>query len=120
MLENDSVQESRLQILEAYERLFDFLEQNAPIFSYNRNTVNAIAYIRSHYQEDISLDEVAGKLNLNKSYLSRIFSHDCGKSFTEYVSFYRVEQAKRLLHEGLPLGEVAEKVGLANPSYRCV
>ena len=61
VLENDSVQESRLQILEAYERLFDFLEQNAPIFSYNRNTVNAIAYIRSHYQEDISLDEVARK-----------------------------------------------------------
>ena len=117
VLENDSVQESRLQILEAYERLFDFLEQNAPIFSYNRNTVNAIAYIRSHYQEDISLDEVAGKLNLNKSYLSRIFSHDCGKSFTEYVSFYRVEQAKRLLDEGLPIGEVAEKVGIANPSY---
>ena len=32
VLENDSVQESRLQILEAYERLFDFLEQNAPHF----------------------------------------------------------------------------------------
>lgn len=117
ILENESVLECRRQILEAYGQLFDFIDRMEPLFSYNRNTVGAIEYIHAHYQEDISLEEVAGKLNVNKSYLSRVFSHDCGKSFTEYVSWYRIEQAKRLLDEGVRIREIAEKVGIDNPSY---
>lgn len=117
VLINETIQDNRRQILDAYEQLFDFLDQMSPLFTYNRNTINAIEYIHSHFQQDISLDQVAGKLNINKSYLSRVFSHDCGKSFTEYVSWYRVEKAKKLLDQGLPIKEVAERVGIGNQSY---
>lgn len=117
ILSSETIQENRRQIVEAYEQLFEFLDQTQPIASYNRNTVHAIEYIHSHFQQDISLDEVAGKLNVNKSYLSRIFSHDCGKSFTEYVSWYRVEEAKKLLDQGVPIKSVAELVGIGNQSY---
>lgn len=117
VLINETIQDNRQQILAAYEQLFDFLEQMSPLFAYNRNTITAIEYIHSHFQQDISLDEVAGKLNINKSYLSRVFSQDYGKSFTEYVSWYRVEQAKKLLDQGLSIKEVAECVGIRSQSY---
>lgn len=117
VLLNETIQDNRRQIMAAYEQLFDFLDQMTPMLTYNRNTLNAIEYIHNHYQQNISLDEVAGKLNINKSYLSRVFSHDCGKSFTEYVSWYRVEQAKELLDRGLPIKEVAERAGIGNQSY---
>ena len=117
VLINETIQDNHQQILAAYEQLFDFLEQISPLSAYNRNTVSAIEYIHSHFQQDISLDEVAGKLNINKSYLSRVFSRDCGKSFSEYVSWYRVEQAKKFLDQGLPIKEVAELVGIGNQSY---
>ena len=117
ILTSDNIQENRCQIVSAYDRLFDFFETTDQFCHYNSNTIKALEYIHAHYQEDLSLDEVAGKLNVNKSYLSRIFSHDCGKSFTEYVACYRVDQAKLLLTQGIAIKEVAERVGIGNQSY---
>ncbi len=117
VLTSDSIQDNRSQLVTAYEKLFDFLKEADQYLKYNSNTIKALEYIHAHYREEISLDEAAKKLNVNKSYLSRIFSHDCQRSFTEYVAYYRIEQAKALLDLGMPIKEVAEAVGISNQSY---
>ena len=117
ILNSDNIQENRRLIVSAYNRLFDFFKTADRFSHYNSNTIKALEYVHAHCQDDLGLDAVAGKLNVSKSYLSRIFSHDCGKSFTEYVACYRVEQAKVLLAQGVTIKEVAERVGIGNQSY---
>lgn len=49
---------------------------------------------RNYLDSSLSLEMVADKLNLNKSYLSRLINLELGKSFTDYVNELRVEEAK--------------------------
>lgn len=117
ILASENIADNRQLIMETYHELFRFFKDNGDLSSYSRHTLRAIDYIRKHYMHELSLDGVAEVLNINKSYLSRLFSSDCKKSFTEYVTSYRMEQAKKLLLQGVPIREAAEQVGMENMSY---
>ena len=57
----------------------------------------AIVYINEHYQEQITLKQLADELHVNYVYLSRVFNRDANVSFTEFLNSFRVENAIRLL-----------------------
>ena len=79
---------------------------------------NALAYIHAHYQEDISLAEVAGSCGISEVYLSKRFKSEPGTSFVSYVNGLRIEAAKELLdHPALSLRDIAEKTGFRNYNY---
>lgn len=47
----------------------------------------------------LTLDALAEELGTNRSYLSIVINSRMQKGFTEYVNFYRVEEAKKLLRD---------------------
>lgn len=49
-------------------------------------------YVKSNYKKDISLNEVAGLLNVSPEYFCRLFKKQTGQTFLEYLN------AVRLLH----------------------
>lgn len=72
--------------------------------------------IDENYQKDLSLSEVAEKLSVSTSYLSRLFKEKLHKNFKEYLTEYKIKKAKELLSDiGLSIHEVALKVGYNNP-----
>jgi two-component system response regulator YesN len=78
----------------------------------------AIELINRYYAEDISLQSVASQINVNASYLSRIFKQETGENFTAYLTRVRIEKAKHYLASGrLRVYEVAHKVGYHNYTY---
>ncbi|MCC3373974.1 response regulator [Cohnella sp. REN36] len=80
----------------------------------------AIAYIREHYAEEITLPALADVLGFSPNYLSNLFRSETGMRLTEYVNRHRTDVAKRLLRETrLKVYEVAEKVGYPDASYFC-
>lgn len=54
-------------------------------------------YLREHYREDISLEQLADFLHFNPSYTSDLFKRIFGKPFVSYLTSMRVETAKVLL-----------------------
>lgn len=56
-------------------------------------------YIAEHFNDNISLKDVANKLIYNYQYLSRIFNQTMGVNFKTLVNHYRFEYAKQLLTE---------------------
>ena len=60
----------------------------------------AIAYMKEHVGEDISLEKIADKLFLNPAYFSRLFKQHTGTTFTDYLIELRMEKAKELLSLG--------------------
>lgn len=45
----------------------------------------------------LSLESLASKMDISRSYLSEIINKNLQKNFTDFVNYYRVEYAKELL-----------------------
>lgn len=76
------------------------------------------AYVRDHYMEPITLQELAGRLNYSVSYVSRIFKNGMGMSFVTYLQNYRVAEGCRLLASSdRTVEEVASMVGYRDAKF---
>ncbi|RGE73625.1 AraC family transcriptional regulator [Eisenbergiella massiliensis] len=80
---------------------------------------NARKYILSHYQEQISLSQIAEEIGVNSCYLSDIFHKYMGEPCSRYLLRIRMEQAARLLKENPEekIYKIAEHTGFV--SYLC-
>lgn len=77
-------------------------------------------YIRRHYSEDVSLEEVAEACGVSSYYLSRQFRAEQGKNFVEYLTEVRMTAAVQLaLETHLSVREIAGRTGYSNPTYFC-
>lgn len=78
----------------------------------------AVDIIRQYYAEDITLQSVASQINVNSSYLSRVFKQEKNENFVSYLTRVRIEKAKSYLEDRrLRIYEVADKVGYHNYTY---
>lgn len=72
-------------------------------------------YIENRYQESISLDEVAKYVGFSPYYFTRFFKKNIGQTFMQFLTEYRINQAKFILaQEEIPMIEVAEKAGFSS------
>lgn len=86
--------------------------------SYNLNVNKAIKYIEENYKSQITLDDICKNININKSYFCTIFKEHTGKTFSHYLSHYRVDKSKELLKStDLPITEIAFTVGYNSVNY---
>ena len=74
-----------------------------------------INYIRSHYRSDISLQDLADKLHLSVSYLSRYIKEALGCNFVQYLNQIRLEHAvEDLLESDAVITRIAYDNGFPN------
>ncbi|SDW16657.1 AraC family transcriptional regulator [Paenibacillus sp. CF384] len=72
-------------------------------------------YLENHYAHDITLDMMADKLNITRSYLSTYFKEKTGTYFVDYVNLIRVSRAKELLSRSdVKIQDAAARVGYQN------
>ena len=81
------------------------------------NVKNAISYIRMHFHEKISLEEVARGIYANKYVLSRQFKAITGQTVVDYIHAYRCTRAAQLLKSGTSVAEAALSCGYRNLSF---
>ncbi|PVZ20256.1 MULTISPECIES: AraC family transcriptional regulator [unclassified Pseudomonas] len=80
-------------------------------------TNRAVDYIFSHYGRELSLEEVAGHLNMKPTYFSRVFKQATGRSFVEFVNRLRISKSCELLVEGdKPVTDICFASGFNNLS----
>lgn len=69
-------------------------------------------FIIEHYRDNgLSVSSLAEHFNMNVSYLSRSFKETYSINVLEYIHSLRIEEAKQLLTENMPIQEVAVSVG---------
>ncbi len=76
----------------------------------------AMQYLDEHLASPLTLDELAAKANLNKTYFISLFRKLNGITPWEYITARRVERSYELLKEGGSVLEVATKCGFNNAS----
>ena len=75
-------------------------------------------YIEMNFSEDISMEEMAGKLHVHPSHLMRAFKKEKGITISHYRNLRRIKEAKELiLFSNLSMTEIAIMVGFSNPQY---
>lgn len=62
----------------------------------------ALWYIESHFNEAISLDDIAGVAGVSRFHMSRAFSVATGQSILAYIRGRRLTEAARKLACGAP------------------
>jgi AraC family transcriptional regulator len=78
----------------------------------------AIDYIHSHLDRDLSLAELASVINISPTYFANLFKQAMGISPHQYVIQKRVEQAKLMLSKtDLAIADIALQVGFSSQSH---
>jgi AraC-like DNA-binding protein len=73
-----------------------------------------IAYIGNHYQENLTLESIAGQFYVSKFYLSHEFRARVGVSIHRYIIFRRLLQARDLMAAGIGPGQVYQNCGFGD------
>lgn len=77
----------------------------------------AVEYIADHFDQPLSIQSLADELEVSPSYFSALFSKCMGIGFHEYLTRFRVEEARQLLTATqYPINEIAVTVGYADQS----
>ena len=83
-----------------------------------RQIANGIRYIEENFCKKITIKEVADACFLSEGYFRRLFSAHMKISPIKYINNLRLKKAEELLQSGLfSMAEVAEAIGIDNPSY---
>lgn len=74
--------------------------------------------VEEHFREALSLGEVANRIGVSQSYLSRIFRQESGVTFVDYLNGQRMEEAKKLLRcTDKTIAEICYEVGYSDIHY---
>ena len=90
---------------------------NLDIRGFNPLTLKIKRYITTHIHERISLDDIGKAMFFSPTYCSAVFRRETGKSIINYILDEKVNEAKKLILEGVPLTQVAEQVGFDDYNY---
>ena len=79
---------------------------------------NAIAYINSHFCEQLTLKQLADHLSFSPNYLGQLFKAQIGTSFHEYLNTLRLKYACTLLStSNMSVKEVSFAAGYQSVQY---
>ena len=93
-------------------------ENNFYIGSKKQSLQHVKDYLEQHYQEKITLDNLADKFYINKFYLARIFKEQFGVTINSYLAQIRITHAKQLLRfSDLTVEQIGQTCGIEEPAY---
>lgn len=75
-------------------------------------------YLIENINSNFSLEQLADMVNVNPSYLSRLFKKECNITISQFVRNQKIREAKWMLeNSSLPIVEISESLGFEYNSY---
>lgn len=107
-----------LMLLRSQKRV-PFLEENQKVETWKHKKVHEVAdYLLNHPETEESLEELAKRFYISKSYLSRIFREVTSFTVNEYKNINRIKKSQQLLnHSTYSVTEISELLGFENLTY---
>ena len=110
-----------IMLLQIWQKLYQHFsslpenEKNSPQYLDRLRTI--ISYIEEHYNQEITLEEIASTVNICKSECCRFFKKHMGITIFDYILLLRIQKSLPLLRDGENITKVAGMVGFSSPSY---
>lgn len=111
-----------LRLISLLYQLFSILARNNESQlnrSYNNYFRTAVNYIRRYLpNDDLSVQQIAALVGIDRSHLYRVFRTSCGMSVQQFILSMRVKKAKELLAmTSYGVSDIAAACGVSDPSY---
>ncbi|MHC1750201.1 MAG: response regulator [Cellulosilyticaceae bacterium] len=85
---------------------------------YRKEVQDIIDYIQNNINKRITLASIAEEVNMNESYISRLFKNETGNNIVNYINMIKMERAKELLkNPDNMIKDVANSLGFEEQSY---
>lgn len=111
-------QKKRYQSMESNKPISFIRSVNNQNIQYDKYTKQIIDFIDCHYQERISLDDIASELKISVGYVAKVFKESTGYSVNDYLNRYRITKSIDLLKlDQYRLFEIAEMCGFSEYKY---
>ena len=76
------------------------------------------SFIEENYMYDISMQELARRMNYSEPYFCKLFKQYFDQNFTAYLTEYRIAEAKKLLEQPtFNIKDVGKAVGYSDSNY---
>ena len=109
---NEIIKESVSVLLSLFARVY--FEENATALTARENrqlVMHSIEYIKTHFDEDLTLQEMVHRSAMSKTNFCTMFHSVTGMPFKEYLNRYRIRQAAKLITAGEKVSAVATCCG---------
>lgn len=97
----------------------EYSQNNTPILFPRKNIEileEALLYIKTHYNETLSLSDVANRFYFSATYFNNLFKIYTGSTFKKYQQKLRCQKAAELLTKtSMPVYEICNEVGWSDP-----
>lgn len=87
------------------------------LMTYQNEVEQVCQFIASHFQDALYLEQLCEQVHLSKSTLLRAFTKNKGVTPYRYLQTVRINEAKRLLEQGMRPVDVAMQVGFSDQSH---
>jgi len=108
------------KILEFLIILNDWLvsqkEQYVAPITRNENVLKILHYINGHLTQNLSVEQIAAAVHLNRSYLMHKFKEETGYTIKEFITEKRLLLARNYIKKEIPLTEACYLSGFSNYS----
>lgn len=103
------------------EMLMDFTQKMADLPKqqvYSIQIVKAIDCILKHRNDKLTVQDIADRLGINRSYLSSLFKKETGKNISAFIREEKIKAAANMLKfSEYSYGDIAEYFGFASQSH---
>ena len=77
-----------------------------------------ISQLKERLHTTISIEEICASVNYSKSYISRIFKQQTGRTIISYFNEMKIEEAKKLIREtSHSMAKISDILGFSDPRY---
>ncbi len=81
----------------------------------DEKTSEIISYLKDHYRDKLSLDQLAETFFISRYYMTRLFKKNTGFTIFEYIQSLRIIEAQHLLTTTMmKVSDISNSVGFAN------
>ena len=85
---------------------------------YSYYIAETLRQVRENYGKDISLSDIADKLKVSNSYLSRLFKEEVKVGFVDYLTDTRINMSiQKMADRNLSMNEIAKQCGFTQYTY---
>ncbi len=80
--------------------------------------ITPVAYLETHYQETITMEQLAERSGLSVRHFNRLFQETYHTSPGRYLLQYRIQKSESLLHyTNIPISDIAFQCGFNDSNY---
>lgn len=111
----EDVDKLQTEMIMAYTKT---MQENRSKGIYSKQIVKCVEYIHANLQQELHLETIAEYLNMNPTYLSRIFKKEMHVSISSYIKSERLKSAAYLLqYTNYSISEISEYLNFSSQSH---